>query len=46
MRALQDIYTYTHKEGGANLRRSSFDTETTAIKTDARQRYGPDFDKP
>jgi len=45
-RDLHSVYRYTHKEGGKNIARSSYDSEIQRIKADAKKRYGDKFDQP
>lgn len=40
------FYDYFHTEGGGLIPRSGYPAAVAAIKTDARSRYGDDFDKP
>jgi peptidoglycan hydrolase-like protein with peptidoglycan-binding domain len=43
---LRSIYTYTHKEGGTDIKADDFGNRIDAIKADAKQRYGANFDSP
>lgn len=43
---LRGIYTYTHKEGGTDIKGSDFSSRIAAIKADAKKRYGANFDSP
>ncbi len=40
---LRSIYTYTHKEGGTNIKADDFGNRIDAIRADAKQRYGANF---